>query len=122
MIEWTQEKMGELEIKENCVWTQVPGAPRHTPMAAVLQAEGGTSSVTARDMKTKVTCMKHIMDGESDRQRPIFGEMKGNRLHYKWLDTIEKYTKDIDTQQLSQLKNMNTEEIKKKVNALQTTR
>lgn len=35
VIEWTQKEVEELQIKENCIWRQILGAQKYTPITVV---------------------------------------------------------------------------------------
>ena len=71
-------------------------------------------------MKTKLTYVKHILEGDSDLLKAVLQDMGRRILHHRWLTTIHRYKEEIGMKHLSQLKDLNIEEIKKKVNDVQT--
>ena len=75
--------------------------------------EVGASSQIARDMKTKLKYIKHLMEQENSLLCTIFEDMYKNTLS-KWIYTIRAYLKTLNIT-LNELKQTSSKQIDKKV-------
>ena len=97
------------------------GAPSYTPIAA-LQGEIGTSSVRSRDMRTKISYVKHVLEGNNQLLRAVFEEMFLNGKNMRIIKIIKEYKENLNIRTLEQIKSMSAEDIRRRVNKFENER
>jgi len=97
VVVWRVQDSMKLQRIENGVWRKTLGAPSYTPIAA-LQGEVGCSSVTARDMKSKLNFARYIMESRNDLLRKVLNRMK--QMQWKgtgtWIGCVENYMSKLE--------------------------
>merc|ERR1711972_190554 len=112
IINYTKTDIEALQQSENRAYRYIFQATKNTPVAT-LRGEVGASSQIARDMKTKLKYIKHLMEQENSLLCTIFEDMYKNTLS-EWINTIRAYLKTLNIT-LSELKQTSSKQIDIKV-------
>ena len=90
------------------------GAPGYTPVSA-MRGDIGSSTMAARDMKTKLGYAKYIIEGRSDLLRCVLYDMFDTGKD-KLVKTIKRYMEEIGIAQLEDLGRLSESDLKNRVN------
>ena len=71
---WDKESLGKMQICENSVWRHILGCPGYTPICA-MREDIGASTMDIREMKTKLKCVRYIMNGPNELLKNVFVRM-----------------------------------------------
>ena len=117
---WTKEELDNLQRIENGVWRKILGAPQYSPLVT-LQGEIGASTMDLRDMKIKLSFVKHLINKMDRLVTSIFIELFNEKKRRPWIKKIKFYMYQIGVD-LDILRNMKNEELKDKINKIGDTR
>ena len=112
IICYTKGEIEKIQRAENKAYKYVMNAPNYTPTSA-LRAEVGASSQAARDMKTKLNYVRHIMQEGNKLLKTIFEDLLEKNTD-PWMKIIRKYMTEVNLN-INKISNMKKGEIDNKI-------
>ena len=112
IINYTKDELNAIQKAENRAYRYIMNAPHYTPIAA-LRGEIGASSHIARDMKTKLNFIRHIIQDGNQLLKTIFDDIM-ERSRDPWAKTVNNYIREMNLN-ITKIGRMKKEEINHKI-------
>ena len=117
VINWSKTEIECLQRSEDDVWRKVLGAPGYAPLVA-MRGDVGASTILARDIKSKMKFVKHVVESQSEILNNILAVVMDNGHPFGKI--VNKYTDLLNIEQIDSLKEISDGDINRKVDSLVT--
>jgi len=117
VVNWNNLELERLQREEDNVWRRILGAPGYAPLVA-MRGDIGTSTMVARDMKTKLKYLRHALTSENKMLAEMVTDMFLKK--HAWCRKVERYMEQLEIEGFNGCKEMSEGELVRRIRAWDT--
>lgn len=112
VVNWNNLELEKLQREEDGVWRKILGAPGYAPLVA-MRGDIGTSTMIARDMKTKLKYLQYTNKSENYILPKVIKDMFEKK--HAWSRKITRYMEYLGIEDMGNFQRMSEGELVKRI-------